>query len=208
MIAREKIIIGLPVMNYLVDVACMEGMFNCLPFYGGRIVLGGCSDIQLARTEIANRFVEKYTNFDWLMFIDADTGFSLDDWKYLWEGDEDIVIAPYAKKILGKPPVEFGMGFCRIHRSVFERLKELRTDDGQDKLPRFYHEGMMQTHYFPAGAFNSRWTGEDQGFYLWAAHTDAKVRLEKRCRLKHFGRFGYGYPDQVPVTATLDDGAQ
>jgi hypothetical protein len=211
MIPRDKVLIGLPCYDFKIDTECMEGLFHCLPYYGGRIIYGGCYEIALARSDIAHRFVEKYTSYDWLMFIDSDTGFSLDDWRYLWEGDEDIVIASYAKKFLGEPHNEFGLGFTRIHRRVFEQLKELKTEEGEEKLPRFFHKGEMKVHYFPSGAFNSRWTGEDTGFFMWAAYTDAKVRLEKRTKLKHFGRLAYQYPEQIPGYARIEkpeDGAQ
>ena len=209
-IPREKVIVVIPAYDSRIEVACVAGLMQCMPYFERPLFWCGMSNIALARNELAHLFVEKFTNYEWLMMIDSDTGFGVDDWRLLWEGDEEIVLSEYARKTLGDKPVQFGLGFTRVHRSVFERIRELKTDDGQDKVARFYHKGQMMIDYFPNGALESgRWIGEDQGFFMWAASVNASVRIETRTKLKHVGRFEYCYPDQIPGYKIVnDEGAQ
>jgi len=211
MIPREKILVAMPVHNYMLDVECVSGLLACAPLYHRPLFFAGHSNIAHARNIMAHTFVEKATEYDWLMWIDADTVFKVDDWKLLWDGDEEVVVAEYAKKILGQPPVQFGFGFTRVHRNVYERIKALMHEDGAERVNRFYHDGQMMVDYHPNGALQSgKWIGEDQGFFMWAGMAEAKLRLETRTRLGHAGRFVYGYPDQIPGFKMVDaeDGAQ
>jgi len=206
MISREKVLVAIPVYDYKLDLRCVEGLFSCLPYYHRPIFWSGMSNIALARNQIAHTFVEGLTSYEWLMMIDSDTGFTVEDWQLLWEGEEQIVVAEYARKAIGEKPVQFGLGFTRVHRSVFEKMKELKQDDGSEKLGRFYHKGQMMVDYFPNGAIQSgRWIGEDQGFFMWAAYTESSVRIETRTKLKHIGRFEYGYPDQIPGFTMVEE---
>lgn len=198
MIDRTKIIVAVPTYDSKIDAGCVNGLLLCLKYYEMPLLFGGMSNIALARNCIAHRFMEQ-TSYEWLMMIDADTLFNDKDWELLWEGDEEIVIAQYARKQLGEPPVRFGLGFTRVHRSVFERIKNLMTPDGRDEVRRFYHKGQQMIDYFSQGAIGEgRWVGEDQGFFMWAAAVDATMREETRTSLRHVGRFEYGYPNQIP----------
>lgn len=198
MIPREKVLVAIPSYDSRIEAACVAGLMQCLPFYERPFFWCGMSNIALARNEIAHLFVEKFTNYEWLMMVDSDTGFTADDWRLLWEGEEEIVVAEYARKVIGEKPVQFGLGFTRVHRNVFSKIKELKTEDGQERVNRFYHKGNMMVDYYPNGAIQSgRWIGEDQGFFMWAALTESSVRIETRTKLKHVGRFEYGYPDQI-----------
>jgi hypothetical protein len=121
------------------------------------------------------------------------------DWDLLWEGDEEIVQAEYARKQLGEPPVQFGMGFVRVHRDVYVRIMDLRNDAGEPLTREFYHRGKMIVDFHPSGAIGAgKWVGEDQGFYMWAANADATMRIEKRTQLIHWGPFPFQYPEQIP----------
>jgi hypothetical protein len=208
---RHTVAVGLPIGDFKPDIACMSGLMQCMPFYERPIFWAGMSNVLLARNEIAHIFVEQMPQYEWLVMIDADIQFTVRDWCLLMEGDDKVVIAEYARKIIGEPPVEFGLGFTRVHRSVFEACKELKADDGTERLNRFYHRGQMMVDYFPSGALESgRWIGEDQGFFMWVGLAGFTPRIEKRTRLGHVGRFVYGYPDQVPgyQIVTDTDGAQ
>lgn len=214
MIPREKILVAMPVHSYLIDAGCVTGLLSCAPFYARPFIFSGNSSIALARNEIAHVFVEKMPEHDWIQWIDADTRFTPADWQLLWEETDKkelIVCAEYARKFLGMPPVQFGLGFTRVHRSVYEKIRELKTEDGQDRVNRFYHKGEMMVDYHPNGATpQGRWIGEDQGFFMWAAACDIPTRLETRTKLGHAGTFCFGYPDQVPGYKFIDaeDGAQ
>lgn len=206
MIPREKVAVAIPAYDSRIELACVTGLMQCAPFYDRPIFWAGTSAINLARNEIAHIFVEKMPQYDWLVWIDSDTGFSVDDWNLLFEGPEDIVCAEYSRKLLGMPAVQFGLGFTRVHRSVFEKIKDLMHEDGRERVNRFYHRGQMMVDYFPTGAIESgRWIGEDQGFFMWAALTDSSIRMETRTQLKHIGRFEYGYPDQIPGYKIVND---
>lgn len=206
MIPREKVLVAIPSYDYRIDLACITGLFQCLPHYHRPLFFAGNSNVAMARNNVAHMFVEKLTSYDWLMMIDSDTGFTLEDWNLLWEGEEQIVVAEYAKKIIGKSPVKFGLGFTRVHRQVFEKMKALMREDGTERIGRFYNEGEMKVDYFPTGAIESgQWIGEDQGFFMQAAYTDSSVRIETRTRLQHIGRFAYGYPDQIEGFKLVDE---
>jgi hypothetical protein len=84
-------------------------------------------------------------------------------------------------------------------------------EDGAERANRFYHDGQMMVDYHPNGAMpTGRWIGEDQGFFMWAAAVEAKLRVETRTRLGHAGRLVYGYPHQIPgyEIQNVNDGAQ
>ena len=201
-VPREKILIGMPLHDRRIDVATLQGLMTCAPFYERPFFMVGMSDICLARNTIAHLFVEKATSYDWLVFIDSDIGFSVEDWQLLWEGDEELVTASYARKIFGEPPAEFGLGFTRIHRSVFNKIKELKTDEGAEYAQRFIYKSEMHVNYFPnGGTHDHRYVGEDRGFFILASLTDVKPRVERRTKLRHIGPIEFGYPDQIsPLT--------
>lgn len=208
MIPREKILLAIPTMDSKIDCGCIMGLMMCLEFYHRPLFYGGCSNIAFARNNIAHRFMEE-TNYEWLMMVDADIQFTVDDWKLLWEGEEKIVIGDYSKKTLGKPSAKHGLGFTRVHRSVFEKIKELKTETGEDMARRYYHNSVMMVDYFPQGAIGAgEWIGEDQGFLMWCANVENAVRWETRTRLTHVGRFEYCYPDQIPGYKIQEEGAQ
>lgn len=211
MISRDKIIVAMPCYNFLIDAGCVNGMLACLPYYHRPLIWAGNSNIALARNEIVHMFVENMTEVEWLMWIDADTRFTPVDWNLLWEGNEELVCAEYARKVLGLPPVQFGLGFTRVHRSVYERIKALTNEDGTERANRFYHKGVMMVDYHPNGAMASgKWIGEDHGFFMFANLAEAKLRIETRTRLGHAGNFEYGYPNQIPgyEIKNAEDGAQ
>ena len=206
--APQKVMLGLPcadgkmysevVMHLMAILAAAGGLVR--PFW-----LSGNSNVCMARNLVAHHFLYA-TDCDTLVFWDSDIVATLEDWAYLMEGDQQIVIAPYARKEMGREPVGFGMGFCRIHRSVFEALNEWTTEEGEDVLGRFYQTEMPQpiaTHFFYTGPSpEARWYGEDTGFWHFCARKQFSQRLEHRTRLGHIGLHKYGYPDQIPSHVT------
>jgi hypothetical protein len=195
---REKVLVAIPAHDSKLDFEVVTGLMQCLPYFAQPLFLGGCSHVALARNKIAHLFVEKATEFEWLMLIDSDMGFTPDDWRLLWEGEELIVCADYSKKFLGQRPTGTGLGFTRVHRSVFDKLKNLMTEDGKEFLKRFYMEGQMYVDYFPSGVvMDGRWLGEDQGFFMLCSLVTDSIRWEKRTQLKHIGRFAWGYPNCI-----------
>lgn len=209
MIPREKIVVAVPVHNFLIDVGCVGGLLECVPYYVHPMIFAGHSNIAHARNIMAHNFMK--SSAEWLMWIDADTCFTRRDWEVLWEGDELIVCADYAKKFLGLPPNRGGLGFCRVHRSVYEKIQTILHEDGEPRAMQFRYNGEILWDYHPNGALaNMEWIGEDHGFFSWVRHLDIKIRFEERTRLGHAGRFVYGYPDQIPgfKMVDVDEGAQ
>jgi hypothetical protein len=165
------------------------------------------SNIRHARNTCAH-FFKNHTDCDTLFFLDSDIVFTEQDFAYMLEGDEPIVIAPYAKKIFGAPHTGFGAGFCRIHRSVFDTLDNWLHDSGPDQgaevLARYFVEGdgMAVDYFFDGATTDSRWFGEDTGFWHFCHLNNIPVRYETRTRLGHIGLHVYGYPEQLPRSVT------
>lgn len=185
----------LPVGDFKPDVAYMMGVLQCMPFFARPIVYAGCSLVMEARNRLAHKFLHEYESFEWSVWIDSDIGFTPQDWCYLMEGDDPLVVAPYSKKNFDNTPVTTGFGFVKVHRKVFEAIEALTTEDGQDRVPRFFLGGEMMVDYFPAGASgNAQWIGEDNGFLNWAGIAGFPARSEPRCDLVHYGRHGFKLP--------------
>lgn len=166
----------------------------------------GESSISSARDYVAHYFLTR-TSCDWLVWIDSDISFSLQDWDYLMEdhAGELAVCAEYMKKTLDLSPqvANFGLGFARIHRSVFETLDAMTRDDGEPRLMRYRsmvqlenEQGGMEefVEYHPIGIHpdGSR-RNEDHGFWLMVRLADIAIRKETRTRLGHTGAFTWWY---------------
>lgn len=110
-----------------------------------------------------------------------------------------LVSAEYSYKTDELRPCRLGFGFVRIHRSVFEAIRELKHEDGSPRTWQFNAQGQTYTDFFPQGALFSQlvpsasWTGEDHGFFALARIAGFVPRIEKRTQLFHIGRKAYPY---------------
>lgn len=200
-------IIMSPVMDAKPDVLYVNGLLATI--MTGRAqahMFQTCdSNIAHARNTIANLFRLKLTGFDRLVMIDADIGWSLQDWDYLMEGSEPVVIAEYARKVSyepGKcPAVSFGAGFCRIDRTVFETLDAWLKEDGSERIPTYFEDGQLYRDYFYTGAAgDGRYLPEDRGFWSYLRLAEIPLRVETRTRLNHVGRAVFPYtPSDLPA---------
>jgi hypothetical protein len=106
-------------------------------------------------------------------------------------------------------PCRQGLGFVRIHRSVFESLQKLQHEDGTARLWQSMYQGRMVTDFYPSGPIVSMivpgapWTGEDHGFFLVCRLAGIIPRIETRTKLFHVGSKAYPY-----VGGSSADGAQ
>lgn len=196
---RDRVMILIPCKDRVIDLGCVRGIGQCMDYFSYQYVFAGSADIALTRNLGCHHFVEDKPQFDWLMMIDSDIEFDLSDWLTLWQGDEDIVTAEYSKKQIGAPPARMGLGFTRVHRRVFEKIRDYTYPDGTELAPKFYLEGRCISSYFTAGPTRqSRWMGEDHSLFMRAGVIEASYRIETNTRLRHIGPFAYHYPQQIP----------
>lgn len=107
---------------------------------------------------------------------------------------ELLVTAEYARKTATKEPVRFGLGFARIHKSVFKKLDDLTDDSGKELVDQFFHQGRLVREYFPMTTLgDGRRVGEDGGFWTLCRLAGLTPRVERRTRLVHWGRYAYHY---------------
>jgi hypothetical protein len=195
MLDPATVFVATPVFDGKPEAHYCGGMIQCafMRLFHTNHFLVGESNIALARNRIAHHFIHK-TTYEWLVMIDADIGFSYQDFTLLMEGDEQIVTAEYARKEPQRRPVRFGCGFVRVNRSVFQALDNLNTEDGAERLQRFYQEGEVYVDYFICGATgDARWLGEDSGFWELVKLAGITPRIETRTHLVHWGKAPYPY---------------
>ena len=164
------------------------------------------SSVSTARDYVAHYFLTR-TRCEWLVWIDSDICFSRNDWRLLMEqqGDELAVCAEYLKKTqdLSLEVANFGLGFARVHRSVYERLDALDRDGTGEPLLQRYRSGVEINgqrsieefvEYHPIGVMpdGSR-RNEDHGFWLMVKLAGINIRKETRTKLGHTGQFTWWY---------------
>jgi hypothetical protein len=196
----KKVAVMTPTLDGSVCCEFVAGMILSGGLYATFAPLPGCSEINLARNIMAASFLE--SPYEWLVLIDADIGFSRRDFELLFEGDELAVVTEYSKKDGTGEPNQFGLGFARIHRSVFERIKNLTMsadgldpgDIGAPMVNYFTWRGRIIDEFFPSYADSAHhWSGEDHSFWKLVKMTGIVVRVETRTLLVHYGRVGYPY---------------
>lgn len=110
-----------------------------------------------------------------------------------------LVCAEYSFKNDNLEPVKLGMGFVRIHKSVFAKLMDLEHEDGAKRLWQMTFRGRLIADFFPSGPLlnqlvpTAEWKGEDHGFWTLCHLAGLFPRIERRTRLTHIGRKGYVY---------------
>lgn len=223
MIDPLKVLIITPTLDGKVVAAQAGGLISCASqhLFGNIAYLGGCSDVSLARNLLSNKF-QKLAAYEWSVWLDADIAFSSDDFRILMDypepsetmndtvfkrresnpdnvtvnenGEALIVCAEYSRKTEELAPARFGMGFCRIHRSVFDTLENMVDGDRQPRVGKFRHQGTVYTHFFCNGpGFDGHWMGEDTGFFHLCRLAGIVPRIEQRTRLLHIGEKAYPY---------------
>lgn len=196
---RENTAICLPTGDCRVDIGCMAGLLATVPQWSGFFNLPGCSHVNLARIKLINGFLQ--SPFEWCVMIDSDIGFTAQDFEWLMQLDTLYGTAPpgevkpkldyfaangvYALKDESGEVVHQGLGFARVHRSVFEVLAKTLCMSSE-------HRGMRVVDFFPSGSLGmGNWMGEDAVFWLLCAEIGVRPRIEKRVRLQHAGRAVY-----------------
>lgn len=209
---NPPVIFLLPSYDGRYDGLLNRGMAQCqaagwLNEYDVWVSRGG-SNIQRQREDGFHHWLTR-TSFDWAVWVDSDTGFTAEDWGYLWDDDgSEAVCATYpAKKQSERRIVEFGFGFCRVSRRLMEEIDDLVHEDGRSTAARYRYGGEEYVEYCPQGArvIEGQWVAEDHGFWVMAKLTGAQIRLETRCRLKHVGQAIWYGGEEDPLRPMASD---
>jgi hypothetical protein len=212
----NKILIATPIRGNQTVTLYTAGIMQSTGLHGGWLPMAGQSDVYVARNVLANEFLKR-KNFDTLVMIDSDIGFTRQHLQDLIESDEDLVSglytdkcqppAPFCRDNDGKPvaladiPTE-GMlaarflpgGFLKIERRVFETLIEKKA-----VLP--YGNGAFHQFYFGRIVLDNL-LSEDYSFSDLCFQNGFQGWINCGIRLNHDGRTLDAPPPQ-PDTATL-----
>jgi hypothetical protein len=222
MIDPKKVLVCTPTHNGDVAAAYAGGLASTMAAHmaGGMQFLASVSHVGLARSLLVQAFLS--SNMEWMVFIDADTGFGSKDFAILMDypnrshetardnkrhrednpdgttetddGHALIVCAEYSRKIDTLDPATFGLGFCRIHRSVFDKLLDARDETDTPRVGTFFWKGEMYGDFFPSGpTLDGIWLGEDGGFFHLCRLAGIVPRIERRTALVHYGVKAYPY---------------
>ncbi len=233
MIDPQSVMIVIPAFDGKIECATAKGLYQiaAVGMAKGVGFVEGISNIALVRNIIANNFLRE--KFDWLVCIDADIGFSADDFALMMDWAKNssppvsqklhdaatllelelkiagpklseprtvryktpaLVACEYSRKEEGAPPIRLGLGFARIHRSVFTELDKLTLESGEARIDQFMYHGQLVSDYFLCGCTESRWLGEDTGFFSLCRMAGIHPRVEQRTQLVHVGKAKFPYP--------------
>ena len=195
-----KLTIATPAYGGQLDSQYVHGLVSS--FLAGAVnnwlVLSTESLVPRARNQLVGQFLE--LDSDFLLFVDADIGFTVDDVKRAAGVNRGIVCGCYPKKVEGGGYVfndieeedgdlvavkEAGTGFMCIKRDVLEAV-------AADADPIVTDSGKHYWDLFPVGTDESkRYYSEDYGFCILARKAGYKIWVDRGIRLKHIGRKVY-----------------
>jgi hypothetical protein len=128
----SKVLITTPIRGNQTQTLYTAGLLQAAGLHGGWLPLAGQSDIYVARNVLANEFLKR-TEFDTMVCIDSDIGFTRQNLQDLIETTEPFVSGLYTDKC--QPP----MPFCRDEMGVQVALED---------IPK---EGMLKARFMPGG---------------------------------------------------------
>lgn len=168
-------------------------------FAGQRVHIARVSDSHPGRGR--NRAAADFlaSGCEYLLFIDADILFSRGQIDRLMESAEPVLggiyclktaeaTAPCLQTLPGAQPIacggieevkRTGTGFLRIHRSVFEKLKEFATP--------YNNHGRDEWDFFPSGVVDGEWLSEDWYFCDLARRAGFRVMVDTTIQVGHEG---------------------
>ncbi len=128
----SKVLLATPIRGNSTITLYTAGLLQSAGLHGGWLPMAGQSDIYVARNVLANEFLQR-PEFNTVIFIDSDIGFTRQNLHDLIHSDEAVVSGLYTDKC--QPP----MPFCR-------------GEDGQtvplEEIPK---EGMLKARFVPGG---------------------------------------------------------
>src|SRR5271166_4650295 len=128
----SKVLIGTPIRGNQTVTLYTAGLLQSAGLHGGWLPMAGQSDVYVARNVLLNEFYKR-KEFDTLVWIDSDIGFTRQQLQDLIDTDEQFVSGLYTDKC--QPP----MPFCRDENGV-----QLSLED----IPK---EGMLAARFVPGG---------------------------------------------------------
>lgn len=211
-----SLLIALPCYGGIVSDKTTKGLFNLgkeLRTAGidhGLLMMANESLITKGRSKMANFFMNN-TEYERILFIDSDIGFTPEDVFNLLKYDKDMVCGAYPMKSIPlrynynikQPIVEdgelveienVGFGFAMIKRNVFVSIKgrygqELKyypsTDSSNYEVTeKEYHNSY---HYFLEYKKDMTYLPEDFSFFERARSVGYSAWLNTNIRLSHVG---------------------
>ena len=128
----SKVLIATPIRGNQTVTLYTAGMLQAAGLHGGWLPMAGQSDIYVARNVLANEFLRR-KEFDTMIFIDSDIGFTRQHLQALIDTDEPFVSGLYTDKC--QPP----MPFCRDVNGMVVPNEEIPA------------EGMLKARFVPGG---------------------------------------------------------
>ena len=128
----SKVLLATPIRGNQTVTLYTAGLMQSQGLHGGWLPMAGQSDIYVARNVLVNEFYRR-KEFDTLICIDSDIGFTRQQLQDLIDTDEPFVSGLYTDKC--QPPVPF----CRDNNGM-----QLAIED----IPK---EGMLQARFVPGG---------------------------------------------------------
>jgi hypothetical protein len=127
----SKVLLATPIRGNQTVTLYTAGVIQATGLHGGWLPLAGQSDIYVARNVLVNEFLNR--DFDTLICVDSDIGFTRDDLKNLIDTEEPFVSGLYTDKC--QPP----MPFCRDNNGMNVPLED---------IPK---QGLLKARFVPGG---------------------------------------------------------
>jgi hypothetical protein len=206
MIDYKKVLLTTPCRDGKFHATYTAGLIAATGLHGGWLPMAGQSDIYVARNTLANQFLQQ-KQYDTLVWIDSDIGFTRDNLKQLLDSTEPVVSGLYTDKC--QPPRPFcrdengvpvpdeeippiGMlatgfipgGFLKVDRIVYETIiaKGLAPEyGGINGLPVFWQ-------FYNGRVFNRNLLSEDYSFSQLVREAGFQAWIDCGIRLNHDGR--------------------
>jgi hypothetical protein len=209
----QKVLIATPIRGNTTITLYTAGLLQSAGLHGGWLPLAGQSDIYVARNVLANEFMNR-KEFDTVVFIDSDIGFTRQNLQDLIETTEPFVSGLYTDKC--QPPMPFcrgqdGMtvaledipkeglikarfmpgGFLKVEREVFQTIID-------KKLAPQYGGGKFH-HYYNGRIALDNLLSEDYSFCELVREAGIQGWIHCGVRLSHDGRTLDPQPIPVPL---------
>lgn len=215
-----SVMIAMPCYGGVVSDKTAKGLFNLgkeLRTAGidhGLLMMANESLVTKARSRIANFFMNN-TEYEYILFIDADVGFTPEDVFKLLVSNKDITCGAYPMKgiplrynyNISQPEIcegdlvkieNIGFGFALIHRRVFEDISHKYCEElkyypatNNSSYPPTEKEFHNSYHYFLELKKDMSYLPEDFSFFERARNVGYTAWLNTTIRLSHVGSHVY-----------------